>query len=87
MKSKRNLETFHLIQTLIILENMIILFQNTKGCLIRLLKSQMDMEDSLEIINLTSMMANSKMEKTMDIKELSPKMAPIAITNTKMTIS
>ena len=47
----------------------------------------MDMEDALQIINLGSEMANSKMDKAMDILELSPKMATIYITNTKMTKS
>jgi hypothetical protein len=61
--------------------------QNTKGCLIRLLKSQMDMEDSLQMINFGSMMANSKMERSMDIVDISSKMATISITNSKMTIS
>ena len=57
---------------------------NTKGCLIRLLKSQMDMEDSLQIINIASGMANSKMEAAMDILDISSKMATIKFANTKM---
>ena len=44
----------------------------------------MDMEDSLKIVNLGSMMANSKMERAMDILDLSPKMATMNIKNAKM---
>ena len=47
----------------------------------------MDMEDSLQMINFGSMMANSKMETVMDIVDLSTKMAAINIKNTKMTNS
>ena len=61
--------------------------ENTKGCLIRLLNSQMDMEESFGMINLTSKMANSKMETDMDILDISPKKATISIPNTKMTIT
>ena len=49
--------------------------------------SQMDMADSLRIINLGFMMANSKITAGMDILEKSTKMATMNIKNTKMAKS
>ena len=58
--------------------------QNMKGCLKKQLTSQMDMAESLGMINLGLKMANSKITAGMDIVELSSKMATMIIKNTKM---
>ena len=84
-QSQNNSKIFNLIKTLIILENVVgQAVQNMKGCLKKQLTSQMDMAESLRMINLILKMANSKMTANMDILDISTNLATMIIKNTKM---
>ena len=57
---------------------------NMKGCWIRQLKNQMALVELFKNIMIGFMMANSKMESTMDILDISAKMATIIIKNSNL---